>query len=169
MMPPSMEEDPGKTPPLGSPTPSPATVRWVRRVPAGQSLFGEGDVDRKIYVLLDGKVEIVKGTARVAEIGVGDTFIGEISALTGKPRWASARTLTASTIIEVEDVAELFRADPAWGLRLAKTLAERLDRTNERLTRVQTLLEETRAREGDGDETFDTLQIVISGGEKTRD
>ena len=67
--------------------------RWVRRLGKGETLFEEGDTDRRVYVLVDGKVEVLQKDRRVAVIGVGDTFIGEISALTGHPRSATVRTL----------------------------------------------------------------------------
>jgi CRP-like cAMP-binding protein len=123
--------------------------QWLRRLEAGAILFREGDVDRRVFVLLEGRVEIAKEGRAIADLGVADSFIGEISALTGKPRWATARTIVASTLLVVNDVSELFRAGSTWGLKLAEALAQRLDRTNERLKRVQTLLDETRTRDTD--------------------
>ena len=142
-----------------------AVRQWVQRLKPGQVLFKEGDVDRRVFVLLDGKVEIVKDGERVAEVGVSDSFIGEISALTGKPRWASAKVTAPSTLLIVSDVEELFKADGAWGLKLSRVLADRLDRTNERLKRVQVLLEETRARETDIT-LVETLKVVVGDAKR---
>jgi CRP-like cAMP-binding protein len=125
-------------------------------------LFKEGDTDRRTFVLLDGRVEIVKDGEQVAEIGVSESFIGEISALTGKPRWATARTVDPSTLLVVEDVRELFKAGGTWGVKLAQVLAERLDRTNERFQRLQALLEETRGRDSDIT-LIETLRIAVRG------
>jgi CRP-like cAMP-binding protein len=150
-----------------SPSTPSAVRQFVQRLPAGSILFKEGDADRRVFVLLDGRVEILKEGERLAEVGVVDTFIGEVSALTGKPRWATARTTAVSTLLVVDDVLALFRADASWGLKMARVLADRLDRTNERLKRVQLLLEETRSR--DGDRTLvETLKLAVGDGEKDR-
>ena len=124
--------------------------QWVRRMKAGERLFQEGDVDHRVFLLLDGRVEILKGGDKVAEIGVADSFIGEISGLTGKPRWASARTVIESTMLVVDNVEELFKAgESSWGLKLARVLAKRLDLTNERLVALQALLDESRSDDAD--------------------
>lgn len=140
---------------------APPPQRWVQRLKAGEVLFKEGDVDERVFVLLDGRVEICREGERIAEVGVSETFIGEVSALTGKPRWAMARTMEDSTLLVVERVESLFRADVSWALRLAKVLAVRFDRTNERIGRLRSLLETMREREGDGDPLVETLEIAL--------
>ena len=157
---PGPEEKDEMTLPASSPPPS----QWMRRVDAGEVLFREGDVDGQVFVLLDGRVEIRKDGAPLAEVGVSESFIGEVSALTGKPRWATATTVVPSMLLVVKDVGDLFRAEPAWAFRLARVLAERLDRTNEHLKRLQTSLEEARSRGGfDETSTVDLMTKDLFG------
>src|SRR5690242_1243307 len=117
-------------PPQSASAPDGGAPKWMRRLHEGDVLFKEGDVDRRVFVLLEGQVQIVKEGEPVADIGVADSFIGEVSALTGKPRWATARVLKPSTLLVVDDVGELFKSDGTWGFRLAQVLARRLDRMN---------------------------------------
>ena len=75
--------------------------RHIRRLEAGRTLFKEGEHDRRVYILVQGRVEVVRGGARVAELDVAETFIGEISALTDRARTATVRTLEPSTLLVV--------------------------------------------------------------------
>jgi CRP-like cAMP-binding protein len=128
---------------------SSASKRWVRRLGKGETLFKEGDTDRRVYVLVDGKVEVLQQNRRVAVVGVGETFIGEISALTGHPRSATVRTLKESTLLVVDEVEDLFVANVKWSLQLARVLAERLLSVSKRLERAEQRLKEMRDDQAD--------------------
>ena len=82
--------------------------QWVRKLATGEVLFREGDADRRVFLLLAGRVEIIKDGEVVTEVGVGESFIGEISALTGRLRvlapravlvtqWSDTRSMAQST------------------------------------------------------------------------
>jgi CRP/FNR family cyclic AMP-dependent transcriptional regulator len=142
--------------------------RWVRRLEAGETLFEEGDIDEKVYILIEGRVEVLRGSTRVAEIDVGDTFIGEISALTGHPRTATVRTLRKSTLLVVGHIEDLFMADSTWGIKLARVLAERLERMDELLSRVQSQLQVERRRTAH-EETQELLADVYDSLKKAGD
>ena len=64
----------------------------------GQALVREGDRDDDIYLIRRGSVAVVRDTARgdrqLATLGPGN-FIGETAALTGAPRSATVRALSA--------------------------------------------------------------------------
>ena len=36
--------------------PTPRLRRWIKRIPADDVLFHEGDTDRRVFVLIDGRV-----------------------------------------------------------------------------------------------------------------
>lgn len=65
-----------------------ATGRWVRAV-SGEAVIAEGAEDPcpYLYVLVRGKVNVVKNKKVLAVLGVGDTF-GEIGAMADTPRSA---------------------------------------------------------------------------------
>jgi CRP-like cAMP-binding protein len=70
-----------------------------RRFRAGQVLFSEGDEGRDVVVLLDGSVKIVStapsGREVILEVVDAGELVGEMSAIDGQPRSATAVALTA--------------------------------------------------------------------------
>jgi pSer/pThr/pTyr-binding forkhead associated (FHA) protein len=92
----------------------------------GESIIREGDSDRSIYIILDGRVRVFTQDYEdkefdLAVLGPSD-FFGEISFLTGKPRSSSVAALENSVIIEFthENMEELVKKHPA----VKKTLSE---------------------------------------------
>lgn len=77
--------------------------------PAGRDIVRQGDPGDKFYILVRGKVEIIRSDGlqqearRIAILHDGDYF-GEITLLTGFPRTATVRTLTLCTCISLERV-----------------------------------------------------------------
>jgi len=65
----------------------------TRRVPAGQTVFAEGDPGDRYYVVRDGQAEVSIGGAVIRSLSRGDSF-GELALLYGHPRTA---TVTAQT------------------------------------------------------------------------
>lgn len=76
-------------------------------VPEGKSLAREGDFGHEFFVIVDGTAEVVRGDARLAELGPGD-FFGEM-ALVGEERRMA--TVTAKSPMRVLVMTrESFRA-----------------------------------------------------------
>ena len=142
--------------------------QWLRKVDAGMTLFKEGDIDNRLFVLIDGRVEILRDGKLLAEIGVAESFIGEVSALTGRPRSATARTSRQSTLLVVEEIEDLFQHAGNWGIRLARELANRLDRMNDRFSRLHQVLDLTRREGGIAEDVTKTLEAVVSADSDER-
>ena len=70
-----------------------------RRFRSGQVLFTEGDDGRDVVVVLDGSVKIVSaapsGREVILEVVDAGELVGEMSAIDGQPRSATAVALTA--------------------------------------------------------------------------
>jgi CRP/FNR family cyclic AMP-dependent transcriptional regulator len=70
-----------------------------RRFRSGQGLFTEGDEGRDVVVLLDGSVKIVSaapsGREVILEVVDAGELVGEMSAIDGQPRSATAVALTS--------------------------------------------------------------------------
>ena len=91
------------------------------RLPAGSVLFREGDDGDAFFIVLDGKVEVRKGSAdrRVNTLGAGASF-GELALLDAAPRSAS---VVAATDLELAVI----------GARIFRTLLRELPTISERL------------------------------------
>ena len=97
-----------------------------------QVLFSESDTSSEMYILLSGKVEILKENKRIAVVEEEGSYLGELSTLLGIPRSATVRTMTACNFIVVNDdkVMDFFGSSPLLGLKLARMLADRLVKMN---------------------------------------
>ncbi len=101
-------------------------------VAANHTLFKEGDASREMYILMAGKVEILKNTKRIAIVEGEGSYLGELSTLLGVPRTATVKTMSQCSFIVVggDRVNDFFEASPVLGLKLARILADRLAKMN---------------------------------------
>ncbi|WPU64310.1 cyclic nucleotide-binding domain-containing protein [Peredibacter starrii] len=70
--------------------------------PKGHSVVDQGENDKTFYLLIRGKVEIVKDDKTIAELGQGD-FFGEVALIANVPRTATVNTLEESLFLYIED------------------------------------------------------------------
>ncbi|WP_408097314.1 cyclic nucleotide-binding domain-containing protein [Peredibacter sp. HCB2-198] len=70
--------------------------------PEGHSVVDQGENDKTFYLLIRGKVEIVKDQKKIAELGQGD-FFGEVALIANVPRTATVNTLEESLFLYIED------------------------------------------------------------------
>jgi CRP-like cAMP-binding protein len=108
----------------------------VRNLPAGETIFKEGDPAREMYVVLDGEIEVLKKSrrgreTRVAILGPNDGF-GEMSIIDLQPRSATVRTLGPARLLKIstEEMDALYRHDlksyTLIVLNIARDLSRRL-------------------------------------------
>lgn len=105
---------------------------------AGTVLFEEGDAGDKMYVVQSGRVAISRmiagGSQILARLPAGE-FFGEMSLLSGRPRSATAIILEPSRllIIDGETFESMVRSRSEIAVRLIKTMADRLEKSNRRV------------------------------------
>lgn len=99
---------------------------------SGDLILQEGYVGAGCYIILSGKVTVVRGMEtshprRIAELGIGE-IIGEMSVIDDQPYSASARALedTQCILIERWDFKAQMQAYPEIALQLLPILAKRL-------------------------------------------
>jgi CRP/FNR family cyclic AMP-dependent transcriptional regulator len=96
-------------------------------VVAGTLIIHEGGTTGHLYVLIEGRLEVVKGDTVVAIITEPGAVLGEMSVLLDQPHTATVRAASASTIYEISDAASFLRDQPAVALLIAQLLAQRLN------------------------------------------
>jgi len=117
------------------------------KVPQGSTFFAENQRARpfffmrdKMYLLLDGEVELVARRKSIGRVKKGQIF-GEMASITHAPRSASALAKTACRVIALDD--RQFRSGlqkkPAFALMLMSIMIGRLRETIARLAEQTTL------------------------------
>lgn len=109
------------------------------QLPANTILFSEGDAGDRLYIVLDGVVEIIKSFGspdeRLVNLRTAGEFIGEMSLLTGDGRrTASARLQGEARLLELTSAAfeELLARKPELALQMLRVQSRRLRDAHDR-------------------------------------
>jgi CRP-like cAMP-binding protein len=97
----------------------------------GDSLFREGEKGEKMYVLLEGEMEILLGDFVLETVGKG-ALIGEMALIDDSPRTASVVAKTPCRLAEIDRrrFHFLVQQTPHFATHVMKTLADRLRHMN---------------------------------------
>jgi CRP/FNR family transcriptional regulator, cyclic AMP receptor protein len=98
-----------------------------RQVPAGTLVLCEGTKTGRLFILIEGRLEVMRGGAVVAVLAEPGALTGEMSLLLDRPHTATIRAAVDSTIYEVGDAASFLNQQPAVSLLVAQLLAQRLN------------------------------------------
>ena len=115
--------------------------KFGRFYPAGTYLFQEGDKSNEMFIILNGKVNVVKKAGEVTklltELGKGD-YLGEMAALIDAPRTATAFVAKDSyiAVITGEVFRTLLRESDTVSLNMLQEFARRIRHTNAVLEEV---------------------------------
>jgi CRP/FNR family transcriptional regulator, cyclic AMP receptor protein len=101
-----------------------------RSVAAGTEVLHEGARTGHLYVLIEGRLEVIKGDTIVATIAEPGAVLGEMSVLLDTPHTATVRAAQDSAIYEIDDAASFLRQQPVVSLMIARMLAQRLNVAN---------------------------------------
>ena len=101
------------------------------RFPAGETLFREGDEGNRMYVILEGSMDILVGNAVVETANEGD-IVGEMALIDNAPRSASvvATTLCRLVAVDRKRFHSLVQTEPAFATHVMRILADRLRNMN---------------------------------------
>ncbi len=115
-----------------------------RRLTAGQVLFREADLSTSVFVCVSGRVRLVVSAVAGRELLLdvlvpGDVF-GDLSAIDGLGRSASAVAMDESVVVELSgaDYLDAVRASPELALSSLRGLARQLRRANARIRAGET-------------------------------
>jgi CRP/FNR family cyclic AMP-dependent transcriptional regulator len=103
-------------------------------IPAGQTLFREGDLGDAFYVVTTGEVDILVGDELVETVGPGG-IVGEMAMIDGGARSASAVARTDSRVVRLDErrFQFLVQQTPNFAVQVMRIMADRLRRMDTRL------------------------------------
>jgi CRP-like cAMP-binding protein len=125
----------------GAPTPPPpkkTSAGYILELREGDFVFREGELGTEMYIIHEGKVEILSGSGvgeqLLSVLEKGD-FFGEMAILEDLPRAASARAVTDVKLLQINGSTfdQLLRNNPEIAVRMMRKLARRLRETDELL------------------------------------
>jgi CRP/FNR family cyclic AMP-dependent transcriptional regulator len=101
-----------------------------RTIAAGGVLIEEGATTGHLYILLDGKLEILKAGATIALASDAGVLFGEMSLLLDQPHTATVRACSECRVYEVADAESFMAESSELALSIARMLAQRLNVAN---------------------------------------
>ncbi len=108
----------------------------TRMIPEGDFIFCEGDMSDEMYIILSGKVAIMRDGSdqELAELGPLE-FLGEMGCLQGERRSANAVAKEATHILVIPETAvyKMIGELSPFVVKLIDVLIDRLREANERL------------------------------------
>ncbi|MFN2367924.1 MAG: cyclic nucleotide-binding domain-containing protein [Desulfurivibrionaceae bacterium] len=110
----------------------PELRQYVRSCPTGFTILTEGDRADCLYILIEGRLEVIKGGKKIHEINQPGAFFGELSFLLGTVRIASVISATEDTrflCLPNAEVERIWHQFPGFARQLARNLANRLYET----------------------------------------
>lgn len=99
----------------------------VHRFEPSQIVMEQGAQTHRLYILIDGKVEVVKDDVGIATISETGATFGELSVLLQGKHTATVRALTPCSFHVLEKPLELLQSSPAICYHVCVLLARRLD------------------------------------------
>ncbi|MEL7345521.1 MAG: cyclic nucleotide-binding domain-containing protein [Pseudomonadota bacterium] len=143
----------------------------IRDFAAGDVLLEEGRSGTELYVLIAGKVAVMRGAVEVARIREPGALFGEMSVLLQRPYSASVVAKSAVRAHHVEDAGAFLSSSPAVALHCARLLAQRLQDATTYLADFKAQFSDRSDHFGMVDEILESLinqQWDEKGGGKTR-
>lgn len=119
-------------------------MKKTEKYAPGVSIIKQDTESTGFYVLEKGAVEVYKDDIMLNVLMYPGTIFGEMGDILGKPRTCTvkARTTTTVTKYDTGDMKNVIREHPEIAIKIFKTLANRLERTTQKLadvTRVSTV------------------------------
>ncbi|MEC9368521.1 MAG: cyclic nucleotide-binding domain-containing protein [Pseudomonadota bacterium] len=123
----------------------------------GDFLISEGGSGEKMYVLIEGDVEVLRGKVRVAAIDEPGAIFGEMSALLEMPYSASVRARSPVRAHVIDDAVSFLRSQPEITFHAAQLLARRLRDATTYLADLKQQFHDQSGHLGMVDEILDAL------------
>ena len=103
----------------------------------GTVMLPEGERLGRLYVLLEGQVEVIRERTQVTHVDEPGSIFGEMAVLLDMPHSATVKALSSVTAYEIPDALTLLDSRPEFALHIATMLARRLYYTTSYLVDLQ--------------------------------
>lgn len=123
----------------------------------GDALLDEGQTSGRLYVLIDGEVEIAKGPYQINVVSEPGAIFGEMSVLLSMPHMATVRALTPCRAHQSTDAQAFLKAHPQIAFHLSRMLAQRLNGVTSYLVDLKRQFEGEASHLGFVDEILECL------------
>lgn len=106
-------------------------VTDVAEIPAGTTIFHEGDSGNMMYVLQDGEAEVQVNGAVIETIGPG-SIVGEMALIDTSPRSATvvAKTDCKAVALNEQEFLNHVHRTPFFAIQVMRVMANRLRNMN---------------------------------------
>ena len=103
----------------------------------GAVILPEGERLGRLYVLVEGQVEVIRERTQVTHVDEPGSIFGEMSILLDMPYSASVKALSDTKAYVIDDAIKFLMSDPAVAIEVASLLARRLYYTTSYLVDLQ--------------------------------
>jgi CRP-like cAMP-binding protein len=103
----------------------------------GAVILPEGERLGRLFVLIEGEVEIVRERTQVTHVDEPGSIFGEMAVLLDMPHSATVKALSAVKAYEIPDALTFLDSRPEFSLHIATMLARRLYYTTSYLVDLQ--------------------------------
>ena len=104
--------------------------RPTRTLADGEVLLVQGEGGGDLFILLSGKLVVVRDGVNIATISQPGTLVGEMSVLLGIRNSATVRAERETKVRVIRDANKLLESEPGLARRVAGMVAGRLDATS---------------------------------------
>jgi CRP/FNR family cyclic AMP-dependent transcriptional regulator len=109
----------------------------IQKVAAGECVLDQGTHTGRLFILIEGKVAIVKDGKTVATSAQPGDIFGDISALLNIPHTTSVQAVSDSSFYIVEDARSFLDQNPRVCIHLCELLARRLTSVTDYLVNLK--------------------------------
>lgn len=105
----------------------------------GETVFQEGEVSNHLYYIVSGQLGIYSSGQYLTTLNPNDIFLGEMSFLLNNKRSATVISVGRSVLIRLSknSFINLIKQNPHYGIFLARLIAQRLSRLNQKVAEFQ--------------------------------
>ena len=142
-------------------------TRPTRTLAAGEILLVQGEAGGDLFILMGGKLLVVRDGVTIATISQPGTLVGEMSVLLGTRNSATVRAETETRVRVIRDAIKLLDSEPDLARRVATLVAGRLDATSALLVELTKQNKGKASEQGLLSRILTTLYSPVAGeGEK---